>query len=755
VILNKLTSKALSVLKSFPKNKKTQPVKEIINQIVIANGLGKIILQNITFFDNKKTININLLIKEAFNQAYKLDHPFVGTEHLILAFLVITKSREYEKAKEEVEKYSVFSKNIKDLSPQTPLLNQFAKDLTLEVLKNNSIKLVQRDAYKYLLSSLMLKSSSGVIITGDFGVGRQSLINLLAFKTSTIDVPIPLLGYKLIEIDFLNFMLSGFSKPSMEIGINSLVEELKLLGKIIIVLKNIDNLILTNSSGVSIPLAFNLFKNILKENNIKIIAKLSANLYEKISSEQESVLDDFSVVEVEEPTDKELLEILKSVKPIFQKHHNVIISDLILDYLVLKSNKILLEVALPKKAILILDLACAVLNNKKNIVNSKFKDLMIKSAELLTDIEEHIDLHNFDIANNKRQELIKTENVLDKIEDQYLSKNKIFSLSTKDIDFVIETYFTKTSSKSDKDINNLSKLYKVINQKVIGQQDAVNKTVKALIRSKLGLRTKKRPLGNFLFLGPTGVGKTELAKVLAESFYGLGSLIRLDMSDFGEKHNIARLVGAPPGYVGYGDGGELTSKISNNPNSVVLFDEIEKAHPDVLNILLQIMDEGELKDAKGNTFDFSKSVIILTSNAGTNIVHMPAIGFIVNDISHVDLESRLKNNLKKIMKPELLNRFDEIIIFKQLNKKDQEEILNLLIEEIRTTLNNQKIALKITKLVKDFILEKGYSKDYGVRALRRVLETELLDVVAEHLLNNSTRPLNIKLNVKDNKIVIE
>jgi len=257
-----------------------------------------------------------------------------------------------------------------------------------------------------------------------------------------------------------------------------------------------------------------------------------------------------------------------------------------------------------------------------------------------------------------------------------------------------------------------------------------------------------------LFLGPTGVGKTELARVLSDEFFGEDRLIRLDMSDFGEKHTVARLVGAPPGYVGYGEGGELTSKIKKSPDSLVLFDEIEKAHPDVLNILLQITEEGELVDAKGTTFDFSSAVVVLTSNVGTEIVHRPGIGFEPKFLSDTSLEKRLRSNLKKILKPELLNRMDEVVVFRRLDKQDQYKILDLMLSEVRENLKRQDISIRISRQVKDFLLEKGYSDEYGARALRRTVERELLDGIAEVLLRHSERPLRLSAVGGKSKIVI-
>jgi len=329
-----------------------------------------------------------------------------------------------------------------------------------------------------------------------------------------------------------------------------------------------------------------------------------------------------------------------------------------------------------------------------------------------------------------------------------LNERKMFGrqhyrVTKKDVDLALEVFVDDSKETLEQSSDFLRTLEERILARIVGQNEAVKLVSKALLRSRLGLRSKKRPSGNFLFLGPTGVGKTELAKVLSDEFFGEDRLIRLDMSDFGEKHTVARLVGAPPGYVGYGEGGELTSKIEKNPNSLVLFDEIEKAHPDVLNILLQITDEGELVDAKGTTFDFSSAVVVLTSNLGTEIVHRPGIGFEPKFLNATSLEKRLRSNLKKILRPELLNRMDEVVVFRRLDKEDQYKILDLMLDEVRANLKHQDISIRISRQVKDLLLEKGYSNEYGARALRRTIEKELLDGIAEVLLKRAERPLRL------------
>jgi len=757
MVLDKLTTRAASVIKALPKGKKTVSIKELLLSINEVDGLGKLLLQNISpSFKNRKTIPVDRLLKEAYYQAVKFEHPYVGTEHLLLALLKLTNSSEYNKVRLDMLKYNVFSTSQKshDFTSATPLITQFGTNLSYQALKDLDLVIVERDIYQELISAILLKDSSGVLLVGDKGVGRGSLISLLARKTSSFDVPIPLIGYKIIEIDFLNFMLSNLSKGGIDFGISTLVEELSGLGKVMVVLKNFENMFLSTSAGLSIPLAYTLFKSMLADMDIKILAKLDLDLYEKISAEQSGALEGFTIIDVLEPTEKETLEILKSTKNMLSDYHRVAIPDDLLQYSYDKSAEYLHELSYPKRALIVLDAACAHVVLKKNKLPGKYKSLVEKSFDLLSAIDTYVDEGEFDMANRKRDSLAKTEDILEGIEEKTLLGKKKLLLTSSAIDYVLENLFSKRNAKKDHKLSKLAHLHSKIQKKIIGQDEAVSKTVKALVRAGLGLRTRRRPLGNFLFLGPTGVGKTELAKVLASSFYDSNSLIRLDMSDFTEKHNVARLVGAPPGYVGYGEGGELTTKISLTPASVVLFDEIEKAHPDVLNILLQIMEEGELKDAKGQTFDFSQAVVILTSNAGTDIIHRSDIGFAVGDLDHSQLETRLKNNLKKILKPELLNRFDDVIIFRQLSRVDQLKILDLLLKEVKDTLNMQSINIQISKEVKELLLRKGYSSEFGARALRRIVETALLDKVAEHLLEFSERPLSIKPHVLDDTIVI-
>ncbi len=756
--LDKLTQRASLVLKLLPANKRAS-VEKIISSIREVTGLGAFLSQ---FLKSElplkvKTVDVNTLVKEAYYQALKFEHPYVGTEHLLLALLKIVKSTDYERVRTELSKINIFPINLRllDATKKTPILESFSENLNQMALKEFDRVIVPRLEYKSLVSSLLLKESTGVLLIGEQGVGRKTLIDYLARSIISLDIPPYFAGYQIIEFDLMGFMSSIFTKGGVELGLSALIDELKTLGRVVLSIKNFENLFLTTSAGLTVPMFYSMFKSAVENLGIKMIGVMDISLYEKVTSDNEHILDNFTVIELEEPTEPETIKILDAASYYIGKFHNVTIPQDVMKY-VYKKSKEELPGSFPRKGIDLLDHACTHIISNKSRIPSGYKKLVDKSFEYLSQIDDSLNAGKYDDASRVRNKLKGLDKDLMLEEEKIFFGEKILILSKKDIDKTLTEFNSNPRNDKKKPANLavLSSLSAQIKKRIIGQDVAVDSVVKSLIRSKLGLRTRKRPLGNFLLLGPTGIGKTELAKVLADVFFGNNSLIRLDMSDFAEKHNVARLVGAPPGYVGYGEGGELTTKIAAKPNSVVLFDEIEKAHPDVLNILLQIMEEGELKDAKGQTFDFSSAVIILTSNLGTEILHLKNIGFGDDSISEHQVSERLKNNAKKILKPELINRFDEIIIFSRLSQESQYKVLDLLINEVLTTLKNQKIKLTLDPTVRDFLLKEGYSQEYGARALRRTLETKLLDKIAEYLLENRQRPLQLKAIVQDNNIEI-
>jgi ATP-dependent Clp protease ATP-binding subunit ClpC len=754
--LEKLTARARGVLASLPKITRV-PVDKVFQEIIDAGGLGNTLAAEypkISFAG--KSVDADKLVTEAFFQASRLEHTYVGTEHLLLSLLKLGKSPDLEAVKLTLAKLELFPGVYKSsLSKrQSPILETFGSNLSTRSIRKSQEGFISRDPYDLLVSSLLLRDSSGVLLVGEKGVGRKSLVGMLAQNSNTLDVPPSLIGCQVISFDLMGFLASVFNKGGFEIGFTAFLEELKPLGKVVLFIKNFENVFMPTSSGLSVPVFYSMFKSGLEGEGIKTVASISSSLYDKIAVDNEHVFEGLTTIDVSEPSKGETLKILSKAAFSLGSYHNINIPEKLIPYIYERVDKEFPEEHFPKKGIDLLDHACVNLLLENDVVPDSYKNLVDESFSRILDIDAHVGSGRYAKAEELRKDLDRLEKTLLKSEKTIFVSPKKVAMTRKDVDRVIDKLLHASVVEERSDLVKLASLSSVVKERVIGQDAAVESVVRGLLRSKMGLRIKKRPLGNFLFLGPTGVGKTELAKVLADEFFGEGGLIRLDMSDFSEKHTVARLVGAPPGYVGYGEGGELTSKIGDNPNCVVLFDEIEKAHPDVLNILLQIMDEAELKDAKGNSFDFSKSVVILTSNLGTEILQNQGIGFDGSRMPDRDVDKRLKGNLKKILKPELLNRFDETLIFKRLAQKEQQRVLEILIKDVIKALRSQKVQLSVTKKVKDSLVSRGYSDEYGARALKRTVETELLDKIAGYLLRHKSRPLKIKADTVGDNIDI-
>jgi len=755
MVINRLTERAKILLLSLAKDRQVE-AGTVMKAIYVSTGLGATILNTTKKLriDKARLIDVNRLVEEAYFQSASLQHPYVGTEHLLLALLRLISSPDAEIIKDEISKSNTFQKSIKpyDSTKHSPILEAFGINLNKKFIGNYKAP-VYRKEVNNLISVLLQKDSPNPIVVGEPGVGKETLIEILVHKINSLDVPPSLLNYNVVEFDLLAFIASLSNKDSLEFALAAFVEEVARMGNTIIFIKNFQNLFIATNMGLTVPLAFSMLKSDFRSIGVRLVAVMSASLYDRVLLENEHILQNFTIVNLEEPSKDSTLKFLENRISDLSIHHNIKIPPEIIDYVYTKAKNDLKDKKFPQKGLELLDRACSKLLLKKSVVSKSYKNLVVKKLMYEQQIDLNMEKGNYSSAYDFRKRLLKIEHKIGSAEKDMFSGQPLV-LTNLEIDEAVNEFGYDGVTHIGVDLESLGTLAERIKQKIIGQDEAVDIVAKSLVRSKLGLRSRKRPLGNFLLLGPTGVGKTELAKVLAMSAFGDNSLIRLDMSDFGEKHTIARLVGAPPGYVGYGEGGELTSKIEEKPDSVVLFDEIEKAHPDVLNILLQIMEEGELSDARGNTYDFSSSVVILTSNLGTDLLRKEDIGFEKSENNENKVEAKLKNNLKKILKPELLNRFDEIIIFKKLKQVEQMKILNLLISEVHEALKKQKITLKMNIKVKKLLLTSGYSDEYGARSLRRVVEKELLDRIAEILLKNTHRPLSLLATVKENSILI-
>ena len=757
MILDRLTNRAKTALADLPQRKSVVSAR-ILEAVKKVDGMGNYLLTSVAniHIPKNKSVDTEKLVKEAFYQSIKFEHPYVGTEHLLLGLLRLVGSRDLQRLKMELVKLNVFPNMIKSVEKgkRTPILDSFSENLNGKALKNLNNSLVPRSEYDVMVSALLQKNTSSVLLVGDPGVGKNTLVELLARNITSLEVPPVLAGYQVIEFDLVSFLTGVLNKGGIDMGLTALSDELRGLGRVIFSIKNFQNIFFATSMGLTMPMFYSMFRSVLDQSGAKLIASMNTSLYEKIVGENDHMIEDFTIVQVSEPGERETIKILEANAERLGEFHGVQIPIDVIKQIYKKSRTGSSEVKFPQRGIDLMDRACSYLTLRKSRIPYSYKKLVDKSFELLSGLDDNVEKGHYENALKMRNELRSLEGKLVSKEEKIFLGERLV-LRTEDVQEAVSNLSDEKKADTDKvSLSKLSALADNIKKKIIGQDEAVDMVVKSLIRSKLGLRSKRRTLGNFLFLGPTGVGKTELAKVLADDFFGEKSLVRLDMSDFAEKHTVARLVGAPPGYVGYGEGGELTTKIEARPDSVVLFDEIEKAHPDVLNILLQIMEEAELTDARGNLFDFSKAVIILTSNLGTEILHVHDIGFGDKRMSDKSAEGRLRVNLKKILKPELINRFDEAIIFNRLHREDQFRVLEILIKEVSSALRAQKIKLSVTQPVKNLLVKEGYSEEYGARALRRTVERELLDKIAEFLLEHRVRPLLVSASVEDNKIAI-
>lgn len=743
--LTRISKRAQKVLKSF--GKKTDiPVSHLYKQIEISGGMGARIMelhpQILRFAPNEK-INLSYLLKDSFFQAIKMGHTYVGTEHLLLSALSVNNYPDISTVSAEVERINSLPILLKQTkSTKTSILTTYGNDLTRKYIFYPREEFVERKEVNRILKVLMQKNDPNVLLLGDESMGKDGIIEALTRKISYLDIPAFFVGMYVIEFNFSGF-LSGLpsSVDAFESALKSLASEVENLGRCIFVIKQLPNLLVAG-----------MFRNFIETLN-----RAGVKFIIRTDNDSEDLYFGFTVIEIEEPEPAITKKILKLEADRLQSYFLLQIPDQVLEYVYSKAKNDIKDHEFPQKGILLLDKACAIASFEDTRVTKPLQNYMNRHVKLSLQIEDAFIKKDYDKALKITRDLRKIEKKVSSIPviENY---NDLKVLTKAHVDVALNDFKEVSEKEYKVGTKTLSDLEARLKKHLIGQDRAVEVVAKALIRAQMGLRPKNKPVGNFLFLGPTGVGKTELAKVLAHEAFSDTSLIRLDMSDFSEKHTVARLVGSPPGYVGYNEGGELTTKIRQNPQSVVLFDEAEKAHPEVLNILLQIMEEGQLSDMRGEVFDFSHAIIILTSNLGTDIIHKREIGYGGGNRNQKDLEDRVMQSVKSFIKPELINRFDEIITFRQLEKEDSQKILDLLLKEVHENLKSKGIKLTIPLTVKEYLLNKGFTKEFGARSLRRTVEKELLDKLAGYLLTESrgkgSKAVTLKAVIKNGEVII-
>lgn len=702
-----------------------------------------------------------LTIRMAAHFAMERGLPTVGTEALLYALICQHSSRasnllqklgvnEMELMEEINEVLDEQAKGEQVRSKQkeyrkAPLkwLRRYGQDLT-ELAKENKLdKVIGREReIERVVTVLSRRTKSNPVLIGEAGVGKTAIVEGLAERMVRNDVPGALIGKRIIQVD-LSAMVAGTKfRGEFEERIKGVIDEAIENDDVILFIDELHLLMGAGSSEGSMDAA-NILKPALARGQLQLIGATTLDEYRKNIEKDKALSRRFQTVMVEEPSASVTLKILQGVKNHYEKHHNVEIPDEMLEVAVNMSGRYINDRFMPDKVIDVIDEAAAIAKvtaDKRG--GSEYKKLKIAHKNLEEKMTEAAEKEDFEAAANLKTEAAKIAKTLKQLEKKGVEKMPV--LTEEDLATAISLKTGIPVSKvHGSELTMLTNLEEHLKKSVVGQNEAISSVAKAIRRGRSGIANPQRPIGSFLFMGPTGVGKTELARVIArEVFGGENALIKIDMSEFGEKHNVSRLVGAPAGYVGYEDGGKLTEAVRRKPYSVVLFDEIEKAHPEVFNMLLQILEDGVLTDGQGQKVKFNNTIVILTSNLGAEEMYRESeLGFAAKGVKKQDLAAEYEASketamraLKKVMKPELINRLDAIMVFHPLTAENVEKIFDNLLEELRKRLATKALGIKITPEVKEYLIEQGYDPKNGARPLRRTLEDQLESLIAEEMI---------------------
>ncbi|HNZ25659.1 MAG TPA: ATP-dependent Clp protease ATP-binding subunit [Spirochaetota bacterium] len=711
---------------------------------------------------------IDLSIDESKNMGYN----YVGTEHLLLAAMQepgsfiaqILEERAITatKFREGVIKIIGFGKVLtkKDTAKKTPLLDDFGRDLTLLAKKGKLDKVIGRDVeIERVIQILSRRTKNNPVLIGEPGVGKTAIVEGLAQKIVENNVPETLINKRVVVLDLGQIVAGTKYRGEFEDRIKKIMKETTEASNIVLFLDELHTIIGAGGSEGSLD-ASNMLKPALSRGELQCIGATTLNEYKKYIEKDAALERRFQPIVVDEPNVNDTISILRGIKNLYEEHHNVVYTDKALELSAKLSHRYIADRYLPDKAIDIIDEAGSRVRLKNStkpvelyIIDKEIEDLNAKKNRL---IKEQLFEECEDIKNQIDRLTLDKENIIN--EWQKSNMRDRFIVDEEDILEVLSIITKIPLSKMvEKDTQKLLNIENELRKRVVGQDEPIKVIASAIRRSRMGLGSKRRPTGSFIFLGPTGVGKTELARSLANFLFGDDdSLIRIDMSDYMEKHNVSRLVGAPPGYVGYEEGGVLTEKIRRKPYSVILLDEIEKAHPDVFNILLQILEEGEIADNLGHNISFRNTIIIMTSNVGARQINKESsLGFFQNNdgSEYKEIKSSAMNELKKFFNPEFLNRIDETVVFRSLAKEDLIQIVDIMFVETKNNLKEKNIEIELTEAAKNFIIEKRYDKKYGARTLRRAIQTDISDAISLEILNSRIKEGDIiEIGITDNNL---
>jgi len=712
----------------------------------------------------KESPRLRYILANSEKEAHRLRTAEVGTEHLLLSMIrdvdcvaariLITLNISLQKLLKDILNASgVDPKDYQDeLQDESrgsgSVIEQYCTDMTARAEEGKQDPVVGREEEMYrLMQVLSRRTKNNPCLIGEPGVGKTAGVGGVGQGIAAGVVPEKMKDKRIYTLDLPGMIAGSKYRGEFEERMKGLISEVESNGNIILFLDEIHTMIGAGGAEGAID-ASGILKPSLARGELQLIGATTITEYRKYIEKDAALERRFQPVSVEEPSKEQCLEILKGLKGRYESHHKVLIRDEALEAAVSMSERYITDRNLPDKAIDVLDESCSKVSLKGYKVPENLTALDLRLKELEKQKEESIKNGCFEEASLLQKEQEEAEKKSEQLKKRFQKKTSSSQpeVTEEDIAEVVSAWTKIPVQKlAESDTDRLKKLESVLHQRVIGQEEAVKAVARAVKRGRVGLKDPKRPIGSFLFLGPTGVGKTELSKALAEAMFGNEeSMIRVDMSEYMEKHSVSKMIGSPPGYVGHEEGGQLSDQVRTHPYSVLLFDEIEKAHPDVFNILLQVLDDGHITDSKGRKIDFSNTVIIMTSNAGAKAIIEPKkLGFAAKDDPAGDYK-RMKQNVmdevKQIFRPEFLNRIDEIIVFHALEKTHMKKIVTLMCRDFTKRIEDQMdIRLTLRESAKALIAEKGTDAKYGARPLRRALQTELEDKLAEAILNGEVK----------------
>lgn len=762
--------------------------KDIINAIEDDMGIKSRVRSKTRAKNIMPSNRAHVLLGRAAEEAASQGIPQIGTEHILLAILADPDCEAHcilasfginlkkvcvdilnltNRDANEVKNYIKPAKRGRSAVQASPIptLEKYGRDLTAEAKANKLDPVVGREnEIGRIIQILSRRTKNNPCLIGEPGVGKTAIVEAIAWRICEGTVPKTMAGKRIFSLDLSGAVAGSKYRGEFEERLKNIIDEVQNSGNIILFIDEIHTIVGAGGAEGSMD-ASNILKPSLTKGNLQVIGATTISEFRKHFEKDAALERRFQPVTVEEPTEEQAVEILKGLKSAYEDFHNVTISDEAIRAAVKLSSRYINDRNLPDKAIDLIDEACSKMRIREVPKPKSVKDKEIDVAELNLELEMCVRHADFKSATEIKKQLDKAQNKLNKAIAKWEGTEEEFRpiITENSIEEVVAMWTGIPVTRLEKnEQKRLLDLEKVLHKRMIGQEEAVSAVAKAVRRGRVGLKNPNRPIGSFLFLGPTGVGKTELSKTLAEAVFGTeDSIIRVDMSEYMEKHSVSKLIGSPPGYVGFEDGGQLSDKVRQNPYSVVLFDEIEKAHPDVFNVLLQVLDDGHITDSKGRKVSFKNTIIIMTSNAGANrIVDPKHLGFSQGDTEKADYEKMKANvmeEVKLMFRPEFLNRIDDIIVFHTLSESEVKSIVSLMLKNLAKQVKEQMdIALSFTSSLKTYLAKESYDKKFGARPLRRMIQNKVEDMLAEEVLAEKVKAGDkVTVGYKSNKVTFK